>query len=138
MVSRILDRYCGVMTKILCSVVVPIAILPAACGNGADPSGNELGEEHAVIVFIPPPDTELGLDEIEDPLIEAIEEDGTGEFDGNEIGPDGATLFMYGPDADALYATVSGVLSELDLPEGTYAIKRYGPPGAEETRVELN
>jgi hypothetical protein len=126
------------MTKILCSVVVLLAILLAACGNEGDLTGNEIGEEHAVIVYIPPPDTALGLDEIEDPLIAAIEEDGTGEFDGNEIGPDGATLFMYGPDADALYTTVSRVLSELDLPAGTYAIKRYGPPGAEETRVELD
>ena len=37
----------------------------------------------------------MALDEIEEPLIEAIDEAGVGEFDGNEIGPDGATLYMY-------------------------------------------
>ncbi len=39
-----------------------------------------------------------GLDEIEGPLIEAIEAAGVGEFEGNDIGADGAVLLMCGPD----------------------------------------
>lgn len=35
-------------------------------------------------------DRPIGLDEIEDPLIEAIERAGVGEFDGNEIAVDGS------------------------------------------------
>jgi hypothetical protein len=49
--------------------------------------------EHAVIVHISnSTDPNIGLDMIENPLIDAIEAAGVGEFDGNEIGPDEALL----------------------------------------------
>lgn len=82
-------------------------------------------------------DPDSGLDLIEDPIIEAIETVGVGEFDGNEIGADGATLFMYGPDADALWDAVDSALSRSAMGPGSHAAKRYGPPGAREVRVDL-
>jgi len=93
--------------------------------------------EHAVIVNLPVDQPGLDLDTIEDPLIAAIEASGIGEFDGNAIGPDGAVLYMYGSDADALFEVVGPVLEGVELPAGSYALKRYGPPGANETRVNL-
>ena len=94
--------------------------------------------EHAVLIRITSlTDPNSGLDLIEDPIIEAIESAGVGEFDGNEIGPDGATLYMYGPDADALWSAVDSAVSGTGLGSGSHAIKRYGPPGAREVRVEL-
>jgi hypothetical protein len=93
--------------------------------------------EHAVIVNLPVGQPGLDLDTIEDPLIAAIETSGIGEFDGNAIGPDGAILYMYAADADALFEVVGPVLADIDLPAGSYAVKRYGPPGAIETRVNL-
>jgi hypothetical protein len=94
--------------------------------------------DHAVLVHITSlADEDAGLDEVEDPLIEAIELAGVGEFDGNEIGPEGAVLYMYGPDAEALWAAVEPVLRSAGLGVGCYAIKRYGPPGANESRIEL-
>lgn len=94
--------------------------------------------EQAVLVRINSlSDPDSGLDLIEDPIIEAIDRAGVGEFDGNEIGPDGATLYMYGPDAEALWAAIESVVRQSPLGPGSYAIKRYGPPGAPETRVDL-
>ena len=95
--------------------------------------------EHAVIVHISnSTDPSVGLDMIEDPLIDAIEATGVGEFDGNEIGPDGALLFMYGPDADALWRVVEPVLRDGNLGSGSYAVLRYGPPGARESQIDID
>lgn len=91
--------------------------------------------EHAVLVNLPV--DQKDLDTIEDPLMAAIEASGIGEFDGNTIGPDGAVLYVYGADADLLLDVVGPVLEGTDLPPGSYALKRYGPPGANETRVNL-
>jgi hypothetical protein len=75
--------------------------------------------EHAVIVHISSStDTDIGLDMIEDPLIDAIEATDVGEFDGNEIGSDEAVLFMYGPDADELWTVVEPVLRDANLGPG--------------------
>ncbi len=76
--------------------------------------------EQAVLVLIPstvPDDFEL--DTIEDLLSAAVTEGGLGEFDGNEIGRGGATLFIYGPSADALFQVVAPLLQNLSLPPAT-------------------
>lgn len=93
--------------------------------------------DHAILVHITSLPDDAGLDSIEDPLIEAIENAGVGEFDGNEIGPEEAVLYMYGPDGDALWAIIEPILRAAPLGEGSYATVRYGEPGAEERRVEL-
>jgi hypothetical protein len=79
----------------------------------------------------------MALDEIEGPLIEAIERAGVGEFDGNGIGPDGAELYMYGPDGEALWQIVEPVLRTAALGPGSYAVIRFGEPGARQRRVDL-
>jgi hypothetical protein len=88
--------------------------------------------EHAVLVHIPASDG-ISLDDIEDPLFEAIDGVGVGELEGNEISvEDGsATLYMYGPDADRLYEAVEPVLRRASLPAGTVVVRSFGGPGAE-------
>ena len=51
-----------------------------------------------------------------------------GELDGNDVVQGQATLYLYGPDADQLFAVIEPVLRSGALPPGTVAIKRYGPP----------
>lgn len=67
---------------------------------------------------------------IEDRLIEVIERERLGEFDGNEIGPVEATLYMYGPDAERLFAGIESILREYPLCQGARVEIRCGGPGA--------
>lgn len=92
--------------------------------------------EHAVIVFFPLSDDHFGSDPefdamamLSDALEAAINEAGVGEFDGNELGGGECKLYMYGPDADRLYAAVSPILADSRLVRGGYVVKRYGPAG---------
>lgn len=68
---------------------------------------------------------------LEERLEEAIVRDGVGEFDGNEAATDGSegTLYMYGPDADALFSTVRPILESTHFMRGARVQLRYGPPG---------
>ncbi len=93
--------------------------------------------EHAVLVRLPGAGAVASLDALEDALITAIDTAGVGEYDGNAAGPDEVILYMYGPDADELFDAIEEVLGTSDLPTGAYAVKRYGPPGSAEVRVDL-
>ena len=51
-------------------------------------------------------------------------------------GSDG-TLYMYGPDADALFAAVKPVLASAACIRNVVATLRYGPPADDVRRVEV-
>jgi hypothetical protein len=72
----------------------------------------------------------------------AITTAGVGELDGNEIAVDlsDGSLYMYGPDADALFAVVRPLLAGADCLRGTRVRLRYGPPedGVRERVVSLD
>ncbi len=70
-------------------------------------------------------------------LAAAIAGSAVGEFDGDEFGEGECTLFMYGPDADRLFAVVQPLLISWKPLKGGSAIKRYGPPGSSEQRVNF-
>ncbi|MCA9314900.1 MAG: hypothetical protein H6806_11975 [Planctomycetes bacterium] len=74
---------------------------------------------------------------IEDLLLDALTREGTGELDGNEFGPSEVILFMYGKDAEQLFATVEPVLRSYALCKGARVVVRRGPPGAEERVIVL-
>lgn len=119
---------------------VVLAIAACADSRGADPSTLP---EHAVLIHISAPkdgSDQIGLDQIEDPLIAVLESSGAGEWDGHEtdLTTGEAVIYLYGPDADRLYAAIEPTLRELPIPPGSYAIKQYGEPGARESRVELH
>ena len=80
---------------------------------------------------------EYDLSTLEEQLIEIIESNALGEFDGNEFGPDGTRLFMYGPDADALFAGIEPALLAFPLCAGARVMIRYGGPGTKEREIIL-
>lgn len=55
---------------------------------------------------------------------------GVGEFDGNEIASDlsEGTLYMYGPDAEALFKVVQPILVGASCLRRASATLRFGPP----------
>ena len=76
-------------------------------------------EEHAVIVYFEyAADSLEPLYDLEEQLEAAIAAAGVGEFDGNEIAVDlsDGSLYMYGPDADALFAVARPLLVGGGLP----------------------
>ena len=96
--------------------------------------------EHAVIVAFDYglPDTQP-MFALEEQLEAAIAAAGTGEFDGNEIAVDlsDGTFWMYGPDADALFASVRPVLKGASFMRAARVTLRYGPPEDGVREVEL-
>jgi hypothetical protein len=70
------------------------------------------------------------LYELEEQLDAAINAAGVGEFDGNEIAVDlsDGSLYMYGPDAEALFAAVRPVLAAAECLRNTRVTLRFGPP----------
>lgn len=86
--------------------------------------------EHAVIVHFMYGSKDLTrLYELEDKLEKAIVKAKVGEYDGNEVAADGSDgyLYMYGPDADRLFATVKPILESAPFMKGATVKKRYGP-----------
>lgn len=74
---------------------------------------------------------------LEDQLREVIDRKRIGEFDGNESGPEETVLYMYGPDAEQLFAGVESVLRAYPLCKEGVAVIRCGPPGSPEREVSL-
>ena len=101
------------------------------------------GPEQAVLVHLDGsglPDhiyDEYDLSTIEDRLIDVIEREGLGEFDGNEVGPGETTLYMYGPDAERLFAGIEQTMRTYPLCQGARVEIRRGGPGAEQREVRL-
>lgn len=77
------------------------------------------------------------LSTIEDKLSEVLESENLGDVDGNEVGPEGATIYMYGADADRLFGGVEAILREYPLCAGARVVIRNGPPGAVQKEVIL-
>jgi hypothetical protein len=102
--------------------------------------------EHAVIAHLLFAKEEFGsaserqaVIDLEHVLERAIQAANAGEFDGDEYGGGECVLFMYGPDADRLFAVVGPILAASPLARGGHAIKRYGPasdPTSAEVRID--
>ena len=103
--------------------------------------------EHAVIAYLKlsgdgfPDRAEMQqFHELSDELIEAIEEAAVGEFDGDEFGQGECVLFMYGPDADAIFSAIEPVLRRSPLARGGRVVKRFGTaddPSAKKVSILL-
>jgi len=106
-----------------------------------------LPSEHAVIAHLELSDDEFGasderetIHELSSQLEQSITEANVGEFDGDEFGAGECTLYMYGRNADELFAAVEKQLRASPHATGGFVIKRYGSaddPSAIEVRVEL-
>ena len=72
-------------------------------------------------------------------MIDALDGKNVGELDGHEIAIDGSDgfLFLYGPDADALFAAIEPVLRKSPVMPGADATLRYGDPDAADLKQRL-
>lgn len=132
---------------LLASVLGCASVL--ACGP-APPSGGKASHvpEHAVIVHLKLSNAAFGTKEemdaihaLSDRLEAKILEARAGEFDGDEFGQGECTLYMYGPNADLLFAAVEDEIRASPLSRGGWVIKRYGSAEdkeAKETRINLD
>jgi len=72
--------------------------------------------------------------ELEMLLDEALEPDALGWYDGDAVGPDEWILFLYGPDAEALFAAIEPVLRSYPLCRNALVeIQANGPDGPART-----
>jgi hypothetical protein len=100
-------------------------------------------EEQAVLVYLDGatlPDSvyeRFDLATLEDQLTTIINEKHLGVFDGNEFGPTGTTLFMYGPDAKALISGIENILRSYPLCQNSRVVVRLGGPGAPTDEIRL-
>jgi hypothetical protein len=78
------------------------------------------------------------LSTLEDQIMGALEGTGLGEFDGNEVGPSGASLYLYGPNADRLFERIENILKNYPLCRSAQVTIRYGPPGAAQRQVTFD
>ena len=74
---------------------------------------------------------------LEDKLIEAISCGKLGELDGNEVGPEDATIFMYGVDAEKLFAGIEKSLRDYPLCQNARVVIRKGGPGSSQREIKL-
>lgn len=103
--------------------------------------------EQAIIVHLPlreeglgAPGEQAAVFALAEELEAAIGSSSAGEYDGEEFGGGSCVLYMYGPDANRLFAVVEPVLKSTPLSRGGFAIKRYGEAAdadAVEERVDL-
>jgi hypothetical protein len=87
--------------------------------------------QHAVVVHFDYAAESLdALFELEEQLEAAINAAGVGEFDGNEIAVDlsDGSLYMFGPDAEALLAVIRPVLASAECLRNAWVRLRFGPP----------
>jgi hypothetical protein len=86
------------------------------------------------------PDERARLVKLQDEVAAAVAAAKVGEFDGDEWGGGECVLYLYGPDADRLFAAVRPVIAKAAPRAGSFAIKRRGEagdPNAAEERVSL-
>lgn len=100
--------------------------------------------EQCVKVHVPLSGPGLGTSEerasiqrVSDKLEEALVLHEVGEFDGDEFGHGECQLFMYGPDANALFEAIFPILKTWQALKRGYAVKRFGPPGSKIEKVEF-
>jgi len=67
---------------------------------------------------------------LDEQLNTAVAESGVGEYDGHEIAVDlsDGSLYMYGPDAEALFDVVKPILSGVNCLREVTVTLRFGPP----------
>jgi hypothetical protein len=96
--------------------------------------------EHSVLVAFEYGSTDLSeLFALEEQLEAVLASTGAGDLDGNEVAVDGSdgTLFLYGPDADALLAAIRPTLEAARFMKGAHVTLLYGPED-DAKRVEFD
>jgi len=98
---------------------------------GTRNAAREVRPRHEVIVHFLYGSTNLQhLYALEDLLRIAISDSSAGEYDDREMANDCSEghLYMYGPDAEALYRAINPVLAACSFMHGATVTLRFGPP----------
>jgi hypothetical protein len=113
-------------------------------GSDVEPEGDGFDHELLVEIRLSVPFGSEAEQEavmaLADELAAVTAESGAGRFDGYELGDRAATLYTYGPDADALFAALEPALRGSRAARGALITRRYGradDPMAREETVEL-
>lgn len=135
--------------------LVLTGLVASACArsggtSGAPPTATGLmnvtstSSEQALLVLLKFSDNASGTPKerqdfrgLEDRVMNAIDTEGVGEYDGNDAGQGWYTLYAYGASADRLAEVVVPIVQAAKPPPGSYAVKRYGPPGSREVRIDI-
>jgi hypothetical protein len=80
---------------------------------------------------------EHDLSTLEDQLMEVIESQSLGEYDGNEFGAEETILFMYAPNAEALFSGIESILLAHPLCQNALVIVRQDSPGSPAREIRL-
>ena len=86
------------------------------------------------------PEERAAIHELENRFEALLAKSKAGELDGDEFGAGQCTIYLYGSDADALFAVLETELRGSPLSRGGSVLKRYGgarDPGAKEARLSL-
>jgi hypothetical protein len=130
------------MLRVVAQVVAVAALALPSCNKSQPASPAATKNEQAVVVNF-----KYGLKSL-DPLFElekrleaAIDAADVGKYDGSEIAVDlsDGSLYVYGPDADRLFAVVRPLLEPVPFMVGATATLRYGPreAGVRESKVTI-
>lgn len=115
--------------------------MAAATGAGAEQATPPKNDHEVVVHFAYGSKDLTKLFALENELEKAILAAGAGELDGNEVNVDGSDgfLFMYGPNADTLFAVIKPILDKTPCMRGAQANLRFGPPksGAPEKTIVI-
>jgi hypothetical protein len=91
--------------------------------------GNARPQQEVIVHFLYGSTNLQHVYALEDLLRIATSEAAAGEYDGREMADDGSDgyLYMYGPDAKALYRAISPVLAASPIMRGATVTLQFGP-----------
>jgi hypothetical protein len=92
--------------------------------------------EQAVLIYIEGEELD-GSIPVQEALIDALEDNPIGMFDGNEVGGDQLVLFLYGPDAELLFKFIETIVRADEFCNGARVVIRWGQPGAPQRELTL-
>jgi hypothetical protein len=125
-------------------LLMALATLLGMGGDSPSTRADAIKHEEAVIVHFDYGQKDWSpFFEFEKHLEEAIAKAAVGEYDGNELATDGSdgSMYIYGPDADALFAIVKPRLVAASFLKNIVVTLRYGAvndPAVRRTKVRLS
>jgi len=142
--QRSAGRLRGMIRKPLIYVLLVVLLSSLALRLYKTPHAAAAAEEQAVILKIRLASGPKGNEDefkriakLEDQLAQAVEKASSGDLDGDEFGDGFCTIYLYGPSAERMFASVQHTLKGFRAASGSYVIKRYGKPGSKQDRIEI-
>ena len=120
-----------------------MGLLDSIFGKKTSAAPQQASPQQAVLVYLDgvslPPEVyeRHDLSTLEDQLRGVLTEPSLGEYDGNEIRESETVLYLYGPDAERLYASIESTLRGYPLCRNARVLIRRGGPGTSSREVRL-